>query len=161
MAALPTIPEYYAGKKVFLTGATGFVGKVLIEKLLRSCPQVDSIYCLVRPKRGKSAEERIEAMLEEPVSITRITCVAVKPKTIAMLLHSQWSYCSLVIDMFCEKKPVYLFYLGEVKFFILAVVGSSFNTVYIYFTIIKISQEINCFRHCQLFFFCKIELHVW
>ncbi|CAL8235721.1 unnamed protein product [Boreogadus saida] len=54
-----SIPEYYAGKNVLITGATGFMGKVLLEKLLRSCPQVRSVYVMVRPKAGQSPQTRI------------------------------------------------------------------------------------------------------
>lgn len=61
------IAEYYRGKHVLLTGATGFIGKVLMEKLLYSC-QVATIYCLVRPKKGHSAAERIQNICEERVS---------------------------------------------------------------------------------------------
>ncbi|KAJ8916667.1 hypothetical protein NQ315_000312, partial [Exocentrus adspersus] len=67
MGGLPTIPEYFAGKSVFVTGATGFIGKVLVEKLLRSCPDVAKIYVLIRAKKGKSVEERIAEMLELPL----------------------------------------------------------------------------------------------
>ena len=62
-----TIPEYYAGKKLFITGATGFIGKVCIEKLLRCCPDVDGIYCLIRPKRGKDVHERVKKLAEDRV----------------------------------------------------------------------------------------------
>jgi fatty acyl-CoA reductase len=62
-----SIPEYYEGKNIFITGATGFLGKVLVEKLLRSCPRIHRIYCLVRPRRGKGAAERLKSMLEEPL----------------------------------------------------------------------------------------------
>jgi fatty acyl-CoA reductase len=34
-----------------VTGATGFLGKVLLEKLLEACPDVGHIFVLVRPKR--------------------------------------------------------------------------------------------------------------
>ncbi|XP_005099500.2 fatty acyl-CoA reductase 1 [Aplysia californica] len=54
-----TVPLYYAGKSVLLTGGTGFVGKVFIEKLLRSCPELDSLYCLIRPKNKQSIEARL------------------------------------------------------------------------------------------------------
>jgi len=54
-----SIPEYYEGKNVLLTGATGFMGKVLLEKLLRSCPKVKAVYVLVRPKAGQTPEARI------------------------------------------------------------------------------------------------------
>lgn len=36
------------------------MGKVIIEKLLRSCPDLQRIFVLMRPKRGKSVEERFE-----------------------------------------------------------------------------------------------------
>ncbi|KAF4803991.1 putative fatty acyl-CoA reductase [Turdus rufiventris] len=55
-----SIPEYYEGKIILLTGATGFVGKVLLEKLLRSCPKVKAVYVLVRKKAKQTAEARIE-----------------------------------------------------------------------------------------------------
>lgn len=55
-----SIPEYYEGKNILLTGATGFVGKVLLEKLLRSCPKVKAVYVLVRKKANQTPEARIE-----------------------------------------------------------------------------------------------------
>ncbi|KAM9278658.1 fatty acyl-CoA reductase 1 isoform 2-T3 [Morus bassanus] len=55
-----SIPEYYEGKNVLLTGATGFLGKVLLEKLLRSCPKVKAVYVLVRHKAGQTPEARVE-----------------------------------------------------------------------------------------------------
>jgi alcohol-forming fatty acyl-CoA reductase len=69
-----SVPEYYAGKNVFITGATGFIGKVLVEKLLRSCPAVKNIYCLTRPKKGKLAADRLRQMLDEPVSSYCVEC---------------------------------------------------------------------------------------
>lgn len=57
------IPEYYAGKNVLISGATGFMGKVLLEKLLRSCPEVRSVYVLVRSKAGQSPKARISEIL--------------------------------------------------------------------------------------------------
>ena len=46
------IPNFYKNKTLFVTGATGFLGKVLLEKLLRSLPNIKQIYVLVRPKPG-------------------------------------------------------------------------------------------------------------
>ncbi|KAM4572828.1 fatty acyl-CoA reductase 1 isoform 2-T2 [Odontesthes bonariensis] len=57
------IPEYYAGKNVLISGATGFMGKVLLEKLLRSCPEVRAIYVMVRSKAGQSPKARIADMI--------------------------------------------------------------------------------------------------
>ncbi|KAM8860699.1 fatty acyl-CoA reductase 1 isoform 3-T4 [Synchiropus picturatus] len=57
------IPEFYAGKNVLITGATGFMGKVLLEKVLRSCPQVKAAYVMVRAKAGQSPQARIQDMV--------------------------------------------------------------------------------------------------
>uniref|UniRef100_A0A8C6T5B0 Fatty acyl-CoA reductase n=1 Tax=Neogobius melanostomus TaxID=47308 RepID=A0A8C6T5B0_9GOBI len=61
---MSSIPEYYAGKSVLITGATGFMGKVLVEKLLRSCPEVKALYILVRPKAGQSMQQRVSDMMK-------------------------------------------------------------------------------------------------
>lgn len=60
---MASISEFYAGKNVLITGATGFMGKVLVEKLLRSCPEVRALYLLVRPKAGQSMQQRVNDMM--------------------------------------------------------------------------------------------------
>ena len=62
------IRQYYSSKSVFLTGATGFIGKVIVEKLLRSCPSIKNIYILIRPKKGLNCCERIDQIFSLPVS---------------------------------------------------------------------------------------------
>lgn len=62
--SMASIAEYYAGKNVLITGATGFMGKVLVEKLLRSCPEVKALYLLVRPKAGQSMQQRVSDMMK-------------------------------------------------------------------------------------------------
>jgi fatty acyl-CoA reductase len=59
---ISSIPQFYNGKSVFITGGTGFLGKVLIEKLLRSCPGIENIYLLVRTHKDKNIEERHTAL---------------------------------------------------------------------------------------------------
>ncbi len=61
---MASISEWYAGKNALITGATGFMGKVLVEKLLRSCPDVNALYILVRPKDGQSMSERVQDMMK-------------------------------------------------------------------------------------------------
>lgn len=60
---IPSIPAFYEGRSVFITGATGFIGKVLVEKLLRSCPGIQTVYILMREKRGKEPKQRLEELL--------------------------------------------------------------------------------------------------
>jgi nucleoside-diphosphate-sugar epimerase len=43
--------DFYNGQSVLLTGATGFLGKPIIEKLLRSSPDIGRVYVLIRPRR--------------------------------------------------------------------------------------------------------------
>lgn len=62
------IPEWYSGQKLFITGSTGFMGKVLVEKLLRDCKDVDTFYLLVRPKKGVEPAKRRDSYLNSPVS---------------------------------------------------------------------------------------------
>ena len=62
------IKEFYAGKNVMVTGATGFMGKVLVEKLLRSIPEIGNVYILVREKRGRTSKERLDNLLSSRVS---------------------------------------------------------------------------------------------
>nr|CAD7447931.1 unnamed protein product [Timema bartmani] len=61
------IAEFYKGQTLFITGASGFMGKVLLEKILYACPGIVRIYILVRPKRGKSPQTRLEEMAKLPL----------------------------------------------------------------------------------------------
>ncbi|KAI5640430.1 male sterility protein domain-containing protein [Phthorimaea operculella] len=61
------IADFYDGAVVMVTGGTGFVGKALLEKLLRSCPGIDTIYILMRPKRGLTVDQRYKELLKNPV----------------------------------------------------------------------------------------------
>ena len=48
------IKEFYAGKTILLTGTTGFVGKVVLEKFMRTLPDFKRIYVMLRPKKTMS-----------------------------------------------------------------------------------------------------------
>ncbi|XP_042149618.1 putative fatty acyl-CoA reductase CG5065 [Ixodes scapularis] len=57
------VQRFYQDEVIFITGATGFLGKALLEKLLRSCPGIERIYLLIRPKRDFSPTRRLELLL--------------------------------------------------------------------------------------------------
>ncbi|XP_015366451.1 PREDICTED: fatty acyl-CoA reductase 1-like [Diuraphis noxia] len=52
------IAETFRNGTFLITGSTGFLGKILTEKLLRSCP-VKTIAILVRSKKGFNASQRV------------------------------------------------------------------------------------------------------
>ena len=64
-----TIKRFYEGTEIFITGASGFIGKVLIEKLLRSCTRIKAIHVLIRSKKNRSIEERLEDLTDCLVNI--------------------------------------------------------------------------------------------
>jgi fatty acyl-CoA reductase len=61
------ISDFFRGQNIFVTGATGFMGKVLLEKILRSCPDVGNIYILMRPKKGKTPGDRVQDVISSQV----------------------------------------------------------------------------------------------
>jgi len=53
------IRDFYKGKTILLTGTTGFVGKVILEKIVRDF-DCKRIYVLMRPKKTITIEERLK-----------------------------------------------------------------------------------------------------
>ena len=69
MEEYSVIQKFFEKKVIFITGGTGFMGKVLIEKLLYSCSNLEKIYILLRTKRGRCAEDRINDIFKLSVRI--------------------------------------------------------------------------------------------
>lgn len=60
--------NYFTGKNVLFTGATGFMGKCFVEKILRECQDIGKLYLLVRQKKGVSPDEKIKKYFQNFVS---------------------------------------------------------------------------------------------
>ncbi|XP_026281355.1 putative fatty acyl-CoA reductase CG5065 isoform X2 [Frankliniella occidentalis] len=67
VSGTPTIGELLDGAAVLVTGGTGFLGGVLVEKLLRSCPGLARVYLLVRPRGGMDIHARVRQLLDKPL----------------------------------------------------------------------------------------------
>ncbi|XP_003485872.1 putative fatty acyl-CoA reductase CG5065 [Bombus impatiens] len=62
-----SLEEFYSGSGILVTGATGFVGIGLLEKLMRVCPRIAAIFILIRPKTNETIEQRFKKLTDEPI----------------------------------------------------------------------------------------------
>ncbi|XP_035232350.1 putative fatty acyl-CoA reductase CG5065 [Stegodyphus dumicola] len=82
---LSPVAKFYGDRSILITGATGFMGKVLVEKLLRSCSSIKTIYLLLRPKDGQEPKQRLDELLkakifervknEQPSTISKLVAI--------------------------------------------------------------------------------------
>lgn len=54
------IIDRFRNQNILLTGATGFLAKAVLEKIVRAIPDVGRLYLLVRPGRAAGVAERLE-----------------------------------------------------------------------------------------------------
>lgn len=79
---MSNVKEFYRQKSIFVTGGTGFIGKVLIEKLLYSCSDLEQIFVLIRLKSNQTLDDRFQDLLNSP-AFDRIK--SVKPHVLEKL----------------------------------------------------------------------------
>src|SRR5437899_2686354 len=60
-----SIVDRLAGKRVLVTGVTGFLGQAVFERLLLDFPRT-RLVLLVRPQLGSSGRARVEQLLKRP-----------------------------------------------------------------------------------------------
>lgn len=92
------IVSFYKDKTIFITGGSGFMGKVLLEKLLYSCSDLKEILILMRPKRGKTGTERVEEFRKIPVTYQ-------KPYNDHNHEHDFLFASFKVFQRICDEKP--------------------------------------------------------
>ncbi|XP_046616963.1 putative fatty acyl-CoA reductase CG5065 [Neodiprion virginianus] len=61
------IAETFKGRDIFITGGTGFLGKVMLERFLRCIPEIGTIHLLIRPKKGKDPKLRLDEIFNGPL----------------------------------------------------------------------------------------------
>jgi alcohol-forming fatty acyl-CoA reductase len=66
---IDSLKKFYEDSEIFITGGSGYIGKVLIEKLLRSCTRVKKIYLLMRTRKGKSVDDRVQEIWDSMVRL--------------------------------------------------------------------------------------------
>ncbi|MBI9076608.1 MAG: SDR family oxidoreductase [Desulfatibacillum sp.] len=71
------IKEYFKDKTILITGATGFLGKVLLERVLWEAPDIHKIRLLARPGKAsgtahEAARDRMEQSLQTSQAFERL-----------------------------------------------------------------------------------------
>lgn len=62
------VARMFEGRSILITGASGFIGRVLLEKLLRCYTGIVKIYILLRTKKNESPAERLhKRVLNAPI----------------------------------------------------------------------------------------------
>ncbi|RWS24446.1 putative fatty acyl-CoA reductase-like protein [Leptotrombidium deliense] len=80
-----SIAGLFENRSVLITGATGFLGKVLVEKLLRDCRSIKKIFVLLRSKSGHKSDRRLQEVLGSIIfDRIRKECPNVLEKVIAI-----------------------------------------------------------------------------
>lgn len=131
-SSLSPIQNFYNGQSIFVTGGTGFMGKILIEKLLRECPGISFIYMLVRPKKGKDMHQRIEELFDDPVRIS-------------IILFFYFFFFFIFLHFLFSITFIFLhFYTACLNFFIFLLNSSTeyFSKYYFFFPILHIDYDI-------------------
>ena len=54
-----SVQQFYADKTILISGCTGFLAKMILEKIIRSCSNFKKIYVLIRSKQGVTLQDRL------------------------------------------------------------------------------------------------------
>ena len=68
LRTLPSMRQTFKDRGVFITGASGFLGGMVLERILRKASDVSIVYVLLRAKKGVSPQDRLKSeILDSPV----------------------------------------------------------------------------------------------
>ena len=58
-----SVRRAFAGRRILITGASGFLGKVWLCHLLRELPELEQVWVVLRPGHSADAHARLEELL--------------------------------------------------------------------------------------------------
>lgn len=64
------IQSFYKDETIFITGASGFLGTLLVEKLLRCCPNLHKLILLFRAGKNASVTNRNNSVTDQNTSVS-------------------------------------------------------------------------------------------
>ncbi|RRT37835.1 hypothetical protein B296_00038895 [Ensete ventricosum] len=67
------IVEFLKDKSILITGSTGFLAKIFVEKVLRVQPDVKRLFLLVRAADAASADQRVQTEVHSLLQLADIT----------------------------------------------------------------------------------------
>ncbi|XP_062558335.1 fatty acyl-CoA reductase wat-like [Armigeres subalbatus] len=79
---MASVRNFYKNSTILISGGTGFLGQILLEKSLRLL-QPSKVYLLIRKKKGLHAEQRLHKMMEGVV-FDRVRSLSTLPKVEAI-----------------------------------------------------------------------------
>jgi long-chain acyl-CoA synthetase len=65
-SSMPPLEQIFKGRRIMITGATGFLGKDFLSLMLRWHPEVERIYLLIRGDRRGSSNRYRREILDSP-----------------------------------------------------------------------------------------------
>lgn len=63
-----SLRELISDSTIFITGATGFVGGLLLERIINAALPPKKVYILIRKRKGTNPQERLKEIFSSPVS---------------------------------------------------------------------------------------------
>lgn len=94
------ICEFFDKKNVLVTGALGYCGKILVEKLLRTCEGIGKIFIIVRQKKSG---KRLSIINERRLTFDLINSFATRP---LHLVHQSYSKFQFTIKLIIVKRDL-------------------------------------------------------
>lgn len=115
---LPTIPDFFENRDILITGSSSYLGKALVEKILRSCPKIGRIFLLLRPSGGDSVAEKFCSIKNSAIfDIVRISNQFLQRKLFAIEGDLEKFKLGLAPASLAKLENVsIIFHIGAAKF---------------------------------------------